>query len=209
MDLLTEGKSIKMQWEAELFRQAMEILKKLAEVNYYKEKARSTKSIGIIQTAIKKLMENDEKDPDIGELKLLLNAVKGIIEESFICLNVLEKSQMESLFSKAKKYEVSNELIETIQILLNEMDPDSFEELQFKISLKLDDKKLLLKRMITKKKREIVNIPNAAEVWNPEKCPILQNPAQWARKSFLGDMIGLIKDSANFYNGQTSQFTKA
>lgn len=191
MNLLAEGKILKIQWNPDLFKQAMETLKKQSEVNYYKDKAKQTKSIGIIQVAIQKAEQNDPKDPDIEELKELKNAVKDLIEECIVALNVVEKSQMELVLSKARSMEISNDLTETLRLLLEEMDNDNFSELQFKVALKLNDQKLLIKRMIAKKNREIMNIPNADKIWMIEKCPLLQDPLSWAKKSFFGDILGL------------------
>ncbi len=191
MDLLAQGKVLRIQWDPELFKQAMDTLKKQSEIAYYKEKARETKSIGLIQLAIQKAEENNPADPDIKELQQLKNSIKEVVEECLVALNVLERSQMEAVLNKAKALEISNDLIDTLQMLLYEMDDDSFEELQFKVALKLDDKKLFLKRMILKKKREVMNVPKAEEVFSMERCPILQDVETWARKSFLSDLFGV------------------
>ena len=189
MDLLAQGKVLRIQWDQDLFKLAMEILKKQSEISYYKEKARETKSIGLIVIAIQKAEQYNPADPDIPELEQLKTSIREIIEECLVALNVLEKPQMEAILNKAKGLEITNDLIDTLQMLLYEMDDDSFEELQFKVALKLGDKKLLLKRTILKKQREVMNIPNAAEVFAIQKCPIMQDPATWSRKSFLSDLF--------------------
>jgi len=190
MDLLAQGKLLKIQWDPELFKQAMEIIKRQSEIVYYKEKARTTKTIGLINLAIEKAEQYDPNDPDIPELHKLSNSVKDINEECLVALNVLEKPQMEEVLNKAKSLEITNDLIDTLQMLLYDMDDYSFEELQFKVALKLGDKKLLLKRLMLKKKREIFESPNAAIMFSFEKIPILQDPIEWSKKSFLSDMFG-------------------
>lgn len=198
VDLIAQGKLIKYHWEKELFAQAIDLLKRLAEIDYYREKAKQEKNIGIIEMAIKKIEENDPNDPDLALLKKYIRIIIEIKEECLIALNVLDKTLMENVINKAKTIDYYHDLIDTLNMLLNEMDEGSFQELQYKAALRLGDKTILLQRTLINKKKEICDIPKAEEVYCLEKCPIIQDSAVWAKKSFIADVFGSTERQKSF-----------
>eukprot|EP00826_Nyctotherus_ovalis_P058258 TRINITY_DN7994_c0_g3_i1.p1 TRINITY_DN7994_c0_g3~~TRINITY_DN7994_c0_g3_i1.p1 ORF type:complete len:391 (-),score=128.40 TRINITY_DN7994_c0_g3_i1:211-1383(-) len=188
VDTLNEAKVSRIQLDPSLFKQVMEELKKLSELGCYKDTARKTKRFKHIQLAIEKAKEHNTADPDIVKLGQLQEQLKELRNEAIVALNVLEKPLMERVLEKARELEVSNELIAAIQMLLYDMDEYCLEELQFKFALRLNDKKLLLKRLIAKKKREA-----SGDAFSFERCPVLQDPESWAKKSFFKNLFGAEK----------------
>jgi len=193
VDTLNEAKILRIQLDHSFFKQVMEVLKKLSEIDCYKENAKKTKRPEHIELAIEKAKQHNKSDPDIGKLNELQEEIKELRKEAIIALNVLERPLMEQVMEKAKRLELSNELIAAIQMFLYDMDDYCFGELQFKLALRLDDKKLLLKRLIAKKKREA-----SSDAFRMEKCPILQDPEMWAKNSFIKDLLGTEKRKRNF-----------
>lgn len=188
VDTLNEAKILRIQLDPLFFKQVMEALKTLSELGCYKDNARKTKRFGHIQLAIEKAKEHNTADPDIVKLSQLQEQVVELRNEAIVALNVLEKPLMERVLERARELEVSNELVAAIQMLLYDMNESCFEELQFKFALRLNDKKLLLKRLIAKKKREA-----SGDAFRLEKCAVLQDAESWARKSFFEDLFGVDK----------------
>ena len=62
IDYLTEVKILKINLEPSFFKYVMEILKKLSEIDYYKNRAYSLKTIESIQLGIDKAKENSKDD---------------------------------------------------------------------------------------------------------------------------------------------------
>eukprot|EP00743_Colponemidia_sp_Colp-15_P007995 GILK01008660.1.p1 GENE.GILK01008660.1~~GILK01008660.1.p1 ORF type:complete len:2044 (+),score=493.00 GILK01008660.1:237-6368(+) len=175
--------AVLLQMNQPIVSEADSCLKRIIVIRDALRSALTTLEEEQLGTSVKMAEGFQYETDEVKQARFLRDRVKEINAEANVALNVLEKSQLESVYKQAQEIKLSNVLIQEIKAWLFDTPEEKFLQKQLQAAVLLSDQQLIIERTIRLKDNYF---KKSAGLFELRRYPKLREPAEFASAKFFG-----------------------